>query len=517
MQLLGLSLAVSTVLVLSTAGARAQVIRQPEYSTNGCNSTGTASSGGAHVIRLPDYPANPATNAVLQHASWLTSGNNVAGPTSKFAAQLTTDYVADEEDKEFDEDEDVADDEEVDEEDADADEDDEDEDEDDDDDDDEEDCEDSDDSDDYPPGCIPLGEPFQLDDCLSPCSPVTVGGWFSAGYHSDNTRQSFAPNDLMAYNDLPDRLNLHQSWFYVEKDASGSSCSADYGFRADIVYGTDAQSLQATGTPRAATMRNAGRWDASFDHGSYGWAIPQAYGEVAYGDWSIKGGYFLSLIGYETSLAPDNFFYSHSLTMFNSEPFTHTGLVAEYAGIDGVTFYSGWTLGWDTAWEQSLGGSNFLGGFSVDLSDHAWFTYMTSIGDFGYRGEDGYNHTVVLELELNSCLEYALQSDYVRHNDSNGTPGLFTEQYGIVQYLYYTLNENLALGGRAEWWKSNTLTGIAQSYYEITGGINITPHANLVIRPEIRYDWTPAEDNVVAARGTSYNNTVFAIDCVFTY
>jgi hypothetical protein len=89
------------------------------------------------------------------------------------------------------------------------------------------------------------------------------------------------------------------------------------------MYGIDANNTQAFGN-------NPGRWDFSgqFQHGEYGWALPQLYLEVAYYDLSVKAGHFYTFIGYEVVPAPDNFFYSHAFTMNNSEPFTHTGALA---------------------------------------------------------------------------------------------------------------------------------------------------------------------------------------------
>ena len=46
----------------------------------------------------------------------------------------------------------------------------------------------------------------------------------------------------------------------------------------------------------------------NFDHGIYGFALPQVYGEVAMGDLSVKMGHFFTIIGYEVVTAPDNFF-----------------------------------------------------------------------------------------------------------------------------------------------------------------------------------------------------------------
>jgi hypothetical protein len=354
-----------------------------------------------------------------------------------------------------------------------------------------------------------------LRDAMMPGSPLLVGGWTSVGYHTDNTRLSFETNDLQAYNDVPDRLNLHQQWLFLAKEADGSH-GADWGFRVDTVYGTDAQKLQATGNRRASTP-GFGSWDASLDHGSYGWAFPQAYGELALGDWSVIGGYFLTLIGYESSLAPENFFYSHSLTMFNSEPFTHTGVLANYNGFENATVYGGWTLGWDSAFQQYLDGSAFLGGFAYQFDDSVLLSYFLSAGDFGWDGDNGYSHSVVAQVRLTQALKYVAQTDYRSSDNTFNTPGLDLDEYGLVQYLLYRINQHVGAGTRVEWWKSNRLTEEDQSYYEITAGLNIRPAANCVVRPEIRYDWTPGADNFLAVNGEDYNQWTFGIDCVFTY
>ena len=65
-------------------------------------------------------------------------------------------------------------------------------------------------------------------------------------------------------------------------------------------------------------------------------------------------------------------------------------------------------------------------------------------------------------------------------------------------------------------WKSNAITGESASFYELTGGINYKPHANVVIRPEIRYNWAPGEEAASAAIGDDFNNTVFGITVMLT-
>ena len=345
-----------------------------------------------------------------------------------------------------------------------------------------------------------LGEPWTLcglihGDCYDPC--VNVGGWLQLGYHSED-------NGL--FNSRPEELNLHQAWLYAERVAD--ACENPLGFRADIMYGIDADDTQAFGN-------NPGRWDFrnGFDYGSYGWAIPQLYGEVAFGDWSVKAGHFYTLVGYEVVTAPDNFFYSHAMTMYNSEPFTHTGIVGTRSVTDDLEIYVGWTLGWDTGFDQFGDGSSWLGGFKHSFSDYASVTYISTLGDFGDRGDEAYSHSVVVDMAVTENFNWVVQSDLVRV-DSTGE-----DNVGLNQYLLYTVNDCVGLGARLEWWKGDVLTNYAPhgatlpadgslSYYAATLGVNIRQSANLIFRPEYRYDWSPAAD---------YDESYFGVDAILTF
>ncbi len=344
-----------------------------------------------------------------------------------------------------------------------------------------------------------LGDAWTLQSVLcGSCEPtINIGGWLSAGYHSES-------NDL--FNSRPDELALHQGWLYAEKVATSER---PFGFRADIMYGIDADDTQAFGN-------NPGEWDFDngLDFGAYGWAIPQLYGEVMLTDkWSVKAGHFYTLVGYEVVTAPDNFFYSHAITMYNSEPFTHTGAVATGTLTDNLTVYAGWTLGWDTGFDQFGDGSSWLGGFSYAPNDDFTFTYISTAGDFGARGDDAYSHSLVFDMTLTENFNWVVQSDLVRV-DATGE-----DNVGINQYFLYTVSDCLGLGARMEWWKADNITGYAPhgavlpadgsfSYYAATFGANIRPHANFIVRPEVRIDWSPAAD---------YDESYFGVDAIFTF
>lgn len=344
-----------------------------------------------------------------------------------------------------------------------------------------------------------LGEAFTLAKFLyGDCEPcINVGGWVQFGYHTED-------NGL--FNSRPEEFALHQAWLYAEKVAE--ECTSPLGFRADIMYGLDADDTQSFGN-------NPGVWDFDngLDHGAYGWAIPQLYAELAVGGWSIKAGHFYTLIGYEVVTAPDNFFYSHAMTMYNSEPFTHTGVLGSRSVTDDLEIHAGWTLGWDTGFDQFGDGSSWLGGFSYSMSEDATVTYISTLGDFGARGDEAYSHSVVVDLTMTENFNWVIQSDLVRV-DSTGE-----DNVGINQYMLYTVNDCVGLGARIEWWKADGVTGFAPhggtaptdgsaSYYAATVGANLRKCANVIVRPEFRYDWSPA---------VGYDVSYFGVDTILTF
>ena len=68
--------------------------------------------------------------------------------------------------------------------------------------------------------CCKPGDPWTLEKELTPCcNDVTYGGWFGAGYYTNNDPLSFRNNDRASFWDHPNELNLDQAWFWVEKKA----------------------------------------------------------------------------------------------------------------------------------------------------------------------------------------------------------------------------------------------------------------------------------------------------------
>ena len=348
-----------------------------------------------------------------------------------------------------------------------------------------------------------LGDPYTL---FGEHCGWSAGGWLQFGYHN-------RANSL--FNSRPDELQLHQAWLYAEKAVDGS-CGLDIGGRIDYMYGTDSQDTQAFGTdPRG--------WDNDWDNGpDYGHAIPQLYMEAAYGDMSVKVGHFYTIIGWEVVTAPDNFFYSHAYTMYNSEPFTHTGALANYQVSDDLNVWAGYTLGWDSGFDDN--GDSFLGGFSAALTDSLTLTYATVAGRFGearFNGvEQGYMHSIVADIALTDSVQYIIQSDLLDSENADGRT--VRDTFGINQYLIKTINDCWAVGGRFEWWNNenfdDTLSRTVDGdVYALTLGINHRPHANVIVRPEIRWDWDSGDDLVAGLEDGDDDQFTFGVDTILTF
>lgn len=331
-----------------------------------------------------------------------------------------------------------------------------------------------------------------------------LGGWVSIGAHSYR-------NSL--FNDRDNEVNLHQAWLYLEKVADGSN-GLGFGGRIDYLYGVDAQDTQAFGI-------NNNHWDNGWDNGGasgYGHAIPQLYGEVAYGDLSVIVGHFYTLIGYEVVGAPGNFFYSHSYTMYNSEPFTHTGALATYSASDNLTLYGGYVMGWDSGFEDN--GDAFLGGYSYDVSDTFNVTNQYVIGRFGEgaNSEVGFMTSSIYTTQLSDAVTHVLWVDLL-DTDSGVNRAVERETIDINNYLLVSLTDNVTWGNRLEWYNIDDLAGGHNDIYQFTTGLNIGMGDSLLFRPEVRWDWDKDHSmaNSPAGLELGSSQTTVGGDVVFTF
>jgi len=358
---------------------------------------------------------------------------------------------------------------------------------------------------------------------------VRMGGWLDQGFTGNFQKPSNNFNLPVTFNDRSNEYQMNQLYLFMERPVDFGGDELDWGFRADLLYGTDYFFTTATGLE--TNTNGSAHWNSSKGprrngantYAMYGLAMPQLYAEL-YVPWlagvSIKAGHFYTPIGYEKVTAPDNFFYSHSYSMQYGEPFTHTGLLTTFQVNDQLQLLAGLTRGWDN-WENNNNDLSLLAGIGWTSRDEATTAnlVMTS-GDQDTNTDPGANRTMislVLSHEINECLTYVFQSDFgIQDNGqiNNQFQVVPAKWYSINQYLYYDVTDTFAWGARFEWFRDQDYSRVLQlapafasggNYYELTVGANWRPHPNVTVRPELRFDWSDTKSAFFNVQGPYRN------------
>ena len=344
-------------------------------------------------------------------------------------------------------------------------------------------------------------------------------------------------NGPITFNDRAWQGQMNQLYLINERILKEDQLSL--GGRVDLLYGTDYIYTTATGFD--------GGWnDTNGGNRYYGLAMPQLYGEVGTQVLNIKFGHFYTLIGYEVVPAIGNFFYTHAYTMQYGEPFTHTGVLATWNPNDQLSIIGGITNGWDN-WDNGLptlqanpfpgstSNASFLGAVTFSSSDGSQaltlanssgneFATASFVNPFSAYVGNRTVTSIVYSNEFTEKLTYVYQSDLGYQAYAGGDIPVYYETqgqqpgsaywYGVNQYLFYNFTDYLIGGLRLEWFRDNNgtrvqyglrpgspeATGFAGNFWAMTWGLNYLVGNNLVIRPELRYDWF-SQDLGNAAQG----------------
>ena len=367
---------------------------------------------------------------------------------------------------------------------------------------------------------VETGECFRCADGCNQCSGkgacggmFTLNGWIDQGFtwNPDSPANNF--NLPVTFNDRANEYQLNQIYLSAERRVCEDGCSYDLGGRVDLLYGTDYFFTQSNGLE----LRRDGspRWNSSdgprgTGGALYGLALPQLYAELyapVGNGLNVKLGHFYTIIGYESVMAPHNFFYSHSYSMQYGEPKTHTGLLARYPVSDQVTIQGGVTRGWDT-WDGQSDEFGFLGGLSwISADRNTTVDFALHTGNEDPNGENNRTmFSLIYSHQFCSGLHYTFQSDFgIEDNvEINGNGQLVPAKwYSFVNYLTWPVAPCVDAGVRFEIFRDqdnarvlanpNELIVFGGNYYAVTCGLNWQVFDNAVVRPELRWDWSDVE------------------------
>lgn len=344
-------------------------------------------------------------------------------------------------------------------------------------------------------------------------SRIELGGWINAGA-TFNPSQADGYNGPVIFTDQANKFQLNQFNLYLRRSVVTTGTGWDFGGRVDFMFGTDAIFTQAFGVP--ASDVNTGEplsrnnWDLDLCCSStrtYGIALPQtyleAYAPIGNG-LNIKLGHFYTPTGFETVPAPDNFFYSRAYTLNIGEPFTHTGLLANYTLnknwlILGGAVTGSATGGWDGGWDKELGNWSGIAGFTWTSDNQATSLHLSgTYGETSTRSSEPWGfYNIVLQHRITPKTLLVLHHVYghasgvLLNNLKFNNVTRDAEWISFITHLYYDLTDNLAVGIRGEWFRdadgfrnpspfrvaaaTNLVNGTAVSFAGDINSVTITP------------------------------------------
>jgi hypothetical protein len=398
---------------------------------------------------------------------------------------------------------------------------------------------------------------------------LNLYGWIESGYtyqhrphHSLDAAGGVIPILPGPFNhEVGNHYMLNQVDLRLERIVDSSKF--DVGGLMELMYGTDAGFVHSSGlgfngndpsdnNSPADIVPDKYRADYQFD-------ITQAYIDVNVpvgNGLKIRSGKFVTLLGYETIDPRSNPFYSHSW-LFSALPFTQTGILGSYQFSDQWSVTAGITRGWDQTLEDSGpdGGTCAVDGLGqvAWTPGKQWAIYLNwNVGPQDF-GDTSHYRTVldpIVTWQATERLRFAAEGLYIYDGGMNtdvlttGVSHAYGDAWGAALYASYACCDYVTLNARVEGYHSSAssfnfagtnaavgaLAGLPPQFqpatvYAITLGVALTPFPgdpigkNLLIRPEIRYDFSD-EDLFLTGPAITDNykdQLTFAADVIFKF
>ncbi len=332
-----------------------------------------------------------------------------------------------------------------------------------------------------------------------------VDGTYDYNVNQPNTTpilsSSGRVNQLRAFDVDANSFTFQQFSLHIDRTMDGG-----VGFVTDLNFGKTAELLYAgTHYSNSLTPQSTQEFDPTQAYLTY--TIPLGKGI------NMQAGKFVTLLGEEVIPVYNNvnFNESRGFVFTLGEPFTHTGVRAQYSFNDKIGLTMGLNNGWDDP-SDSNDGKSVEGQLSVTPTD--WLSVLVN-GIYGAEQADHGNSKrgaidpivtikppMIKGLQLIGEYLYASESAPIAvsafpnsyGNQLTGVSELFksTDWQGFAGYIVYDFNDQWEWATRFEWFRDGqgTRSGLRQTLFEFTETLNyhVPLVTGLLARLEYRHD-----------------------------
>jgi hypothetical protein len=359
---------------------------------------------------------------------------------------------------------------------------------------------------------------------------VTVGGHVEGSWTYNADTPGSHTNFGRSFDVDDQDPTLNQIDLFAEKAVTATGDKFDWGGRVEWIWGGDSRFIHSlglfdhVGAYNVPSADDADSPDEQFD-------LNQAYLDLALPvgtGLKLRVGKFVTPMGYEVINPTGNLLYSHGYLFNFAIPLTHTGVMGTYNLSDKTAISAGVTRGWDTSLEDDNDTTSYLVTFSTALSEETKFFANVISGPDQF--DDNGNWRTVIDLIVSTTVgdnvTLALNGDYgYERNSHTSVSGSDAQWYGLAGYASVAMCKEASLNVRAEYFNdedgARVSAGVGGAQFaEGTVGLALRPFAkdnlwsNLVIRPEVRWDWS---DENVFDDGGDNNQFTAAVDAYFTF
>lgn len=235
-------------------------------------------------------------------------------------------------------------------------------------------------------------------------------------------------------------------------------------------------------------------------------AINQLYAYYKVSDkLTLTAGQFNTFLGYEVINPSANFNYTVSY-LFNAGPFSHTGIKADYAVSDDLSFM----LAMTNAHAISSADGNFSDANQLGAQigyKGQYLNFITGAVD-ATSAKDWMFLDYTGGFDLTDTFFLGINAAYVNSNDDDAGYS------GVALYLQNTFSDKFALGLRPELF-TTTAGGVDSSVtaFTLTSNMNLT--SNLKLITDLRFD--SSDDYIIEAFPTEKSTSTLTIAAVYSF
>lgn len=384
-------------------------------------------------------------------------------------------------------------------------------------------------------GLLPASAGFCAQD-NAPTSRYSFYGWVQGGVMLNSRQPSDNQNFGSLFTDRANEPLLNQLVYTAERALAPEAGQADWGFKIQGMYGSDARFIHSLGLLDNVTNSTL---QPDVVEAFVNLHLPV----LSAGGLDIKIGKFVTLEGAETIDPRTNLFYSHSYIFNFGIPFHHTGVLAVLHATEKLDLHFGITRGVNSGIEDNNASGAFHGGIGFQMMDGRLMGLLsTHIGPETPGNDDDYRYLndFTIIYTPTSRDTFITDLNYIQ-DDASGAKG-----YGVAQYYARKLTGRMTAKVRAEVWRDGdgfyvaqfaanddlinaqrgyplldprTVSGGRTTYGALTVGLDFR-FANLpslIVRPEVRVDQALRGNTRPYIGSTRNTQFTAAVDLLLTF